>query len=116
VAEHADAARDRRSVYADDGSFPIDQSRPITTPPPPPDVGAPDGGDWTLTAVTLDSAGASVPALELTGAAPDDENAEAIIVEYWKDDGITDPTPTPTRSLDQRGRYPPTRRRSTSPA
>jgi hypothetical protein len=95
------------SVYADDASFPHDQSQPIRAPLPTP-TGAPGGGDWTLTAVTLDSSGASVPALELTGATPADENAEAIIVEYWLSDGITDPTDDPDSiAWTMVGRYAP---------
>jgi hypothetical protein len=82
------------TVYADDADFPSDQSQPTTTPPPP-DIGEPGSADWALAATTLDSAGASVPALKITGAVPDDENAEAVIVEYWLSDGVTDPTADP---------------------
>jgi hypothetical protein len=77
-----------------DGSFALDRSRPMTTPPPP-DIGSPDAANWTLNAITLDSAGASVPALEITGSAADDPYVDAIIFEYWKWDGVTDPTIAP---------------------
>jgi hypothetical protein len=82
------------TVFAADGVFDQDQSVPITTPPPP-DIGAPDAGNWTLSAVTLDSAGASIPALEITGSTSDDPYVETIVIEYWKDDGVTDPTADP---------------------
>jgi hypothetical protein len=83
------------TVYADDATFTPDLSRPTTTPPPPP-TSTPSSGTWTLTPTTLDSAGASVPVLELTGdAAADDTGAESVIVEYWKSDGVTDPTADP---------------------
>jgi hypothetical protein len=95
-------------VYAiPDEGFPSDQSQPSYNPPPP-DIGAPDSGDWTLTATTLDSAGASVPALHLAGAVPADENAEAVIVEYWKDDGVGDPVAdSDSISWVMKGRYGP---------
>jgi hypothetical protein len=82
------------TVFADDADFPVDLSQPARTPPPP-DTSTPDSGDWALAAVTLTSAGAVVPALEITGALPDEESAEAIIVEYWKDDGVGDPLSDP---------------------
>jgi hypothetical protein len=82
------------AAFAADGVFAPDLSRPISTPLPPP-TSTPGGADWTLTAVTLDSAGASVPALELTGAVPADEGAESIIVEYWLWDGVADPNDDP---------------------
>lgn len=82
------------AVFAADGTFVVDHSHPVTTPPPP-DIGTPDAGSWTLAPATLDSAGASVPALVLTGAAVDDDQAEAIVVEYWKDDGVGDPLSDP---------------------
>jgi hypothetical protein len=63
---------------------------------PPADTSTPTSGTWTLAATTLDSTGASVPALELTGVLSDDDaSAEAVIVEYWLDDGVTDPTIDP---------------------
>ncbi len=82
------------AVYADDWVFPDDDS--VATPTsPPPDIGTPDSANWTLAATTLESAGSSVPALEITGSTSDDETAEAILFEYWKSDGVTDPTVDP---------------------
>jgi hypothetical protein len=66
-----------------------------TPTPPPPDIGAPEADNWSLAAVTLDSPGASVPALEVTGSADDDDYVEAIIIEYWKDDGVGGPIADP---------------------
>jgi hypothetical protein len=57
---------------------------------PPPPVGAPDGGSWTLTTALLDQTTALVPGLVVTGAAEDDY-ARFVKVEYWPDDGVTDP-------------------------
>jgi hypothetical protein len=83
------------SVYADDATFPADHSQPTTTLPPA-DTSTPTSGTWTLTATTAVSGGISVPVLELTGIASDDDtSAESIIVEYWKDDGIGDPVADP---------------------
>lgn len=82
------------SVYADDAIFPEDQSTGIPTTPPP-DIGEPDSDNWDLAAVIIPSGGASIPALEITGTAADDEMASAIIFEYWKSDGVTDPTTDP---------------------
>jgi hypothetical protein len=62
---------------------------------PPIDTGAPDSGNWSLAAVTLTSGASSVPALEITGDNTDDDDAEAIIFEYWKDDGVIDPVTNP---------------------
>jgi hypothetical protein len=95
------------SVFADDIVYLADQSNVAMTVPPPP-IGAPDAGSWTLSATTLDSAGASVPALTLTGAS-EDPQAEAIIVEYWKDDGVLDPVADPDSIpwVVAGGRYPP---------
>jgi hypothetical protein len=81
-------------AFAADGIYPADHSTPTTTPPPP-DIGTPDAGNWALAAVTLDSPGASIPALEITGSGADDDYAEAIIFEYWKWDGATDPAADP---------------------
>jgi hypothetical protein len=61
----------------------------------PIDTGAPDSGNWSLAAVTLASGSSSVPALEITGSNADDTSAEAIIFEYWKDDGVIDPATNP---------------------
>jgi hypothetical protein len=96
------------SVYADDATFPTDQSTATFTPPPP-DTSTPTSGTWTLAAVTLDSAGASVPALELTGVATDDDGSvESVIVEYWLSDGVTDPTVDPDSiAWTMVGTYPP---------
>lgn len=82
------------NVY-DCGTFDPDLSVP-SPPPFIPDIGAPDSGDWTLTAITLDSAGASIPALHVEGLLPDDEIADTIIFEYWLDDGSVDPTIYPS--------------------
>lgn len=76
------------------GEFDPDLSEPGITPLPP-DVGEPDSDNWTLTATTLDSEGASVPALHIEGDASDDELVEQIIFEYWQYDGVTDPTDDP---------------------
>lgn len=94
-------------VYADDATFPTDQSVATTTPPPP-DIGTPDAGNWALAAVTLDSAGASVPALHFAGDTSDDGYVEAVITEYWADDGVGDPTSDPDSvSWIVAGRDPP---------
>jgi hypothetical protein len=62
----------------------------------PIDTGAPDSGNWSLAAVTLsDTAGIDTPALEITGSNADDDSAEAIIIEYWKSDGVIDPVTNP---------------------
>jgi hypothetical protein len=82
------------SVYADDAIFPVDESVAIPTDPPP-DIGEPDSDNWDLAAVVIPSGGASIPALEITGSSADDEMASAIIFEYWKSDGVTDPTVDP---------------------
>lgn len=87
-----------REIHADvfgTAVLPDDQSEPFTPTPPPPDIGAPDPANWTLTAITLDSAGASVPALHIEGDNTDDPYAEAIIFEYWQDDGVIDPVANP---------------------
>jgi hypothetical protein len=81
------------SVYADDGVFGSDGSVVVPSPPPPA-IGAPDSGAWTLTAVMLVDAGASVPAIVIAGACEDD-SASSIIFEYWKDDGVIDPIANP---------------------
>jgi hypothetical protein len=62
----------------------------------PPDIGSPDSGNWSLAAVLLtDANGNKAPALEITGDASDDDSVEAIIVEYWKSDGIINPITDP---------------------
>jgi hypothetical protein len=96
------------SVFADDADFTTDQSR-AAPPPIIPDIGAPTDANWTATATTLTSTGASIPAISVTGSASDDDHAEAIIVEYWKDDGVGDPVADPD-SVDwiMAGRYAPT--------
>jgi hypothetical protein len=81
------------SVFADDVSYTLDQSN-VSMSSPPPAIGTPDGGSWTLSATTLDSAGASVPALVVSGASEDDQAAQ-IKVEFWQSDGVTDPTVDP---------------------
>lgn len=82
------------AVY-DCGTFDPDLSVP-SPPPFLPDIGAPDSGDWALTAITLASAGASIPALHIEGLMPDDEYADTIIFEYWLDDGSVDPVLYPS--------------------
>jgi hypothetical protein len=62
---------------------------------PPPDIGTPDSDNWTLTAITLDSAGLSKPALHIEGSSDDDELVQSIVFEYWKDDGVTVPSDDP---------------------
>jgi hypothetical protein len=57
------------SVFADDIVYQADQSNVAMTVPPPA-IGEPDGGAWTLSATTLDSAGASVPAWSSRAARP----------------------------------------------
>lgn len=87
-----------REINADvfDGVFVPDDDQSVVTPTPaPPDIGAPDDANWTLTAVTLDSPGASVPALEIAGDASDDTSASYIIFEYWENDGVIDPVTDP---------------------
>jgi len=81
------------SIFGDDAYFDPDQSE-ANPNPPPPDVGSPDGGAWTLSAVTLTSSGAIVPAIVISGAC-DDDAASAIIFEYWKSDGIINPVTDP---------------------
>jgi hypothetical protein len=68
---------------------------PFTRTPPPPDVGAPDAGNWALTAVALTSPGGSIPALEIEGSASDDPYVSGIRFEYWKSDGAADPVADP---------------------
>ncbi|HVQ09520.1 MAG TPA: phage tail protein [Allosphingosinicella sp.] len=55
-----------------------------------PSIGAPGGAAWELQAEMLDSGGPAIPILAITGAV-DDSYARAIRVEYWRDDGVTDP-------------------------
>jgi hypothetical protein len=95
------------SVYDDDGDF--DEDLSIGTPRPPlPRVGKPDEGQWTLTAGTLVSAGASVPALLIDGSASDDSSAESILIEIWKSDLVSDPLTSPnTVPWTSVGRYAP---------
>lgn len=62
---------------------------------PPPDIGSPEADNWTLSAISLASGGASIPALRFAGNADDDEFVESIIFEYWADDGIIDPVTNP---------------------
>lgn len=62
---------------------------------PPPDIGPPEADNWTLSAISLASGGASIPALRFAGNADDDEFVESIIFEYWADDGIIDPVTNP---------------------
>jgi hypothetical protein len=81
-------------VY-DDVPLRTDHSDPFTATEPPPDIGAPEGDNWTLAAVSLASGGASIPALRIAGSADDDEFVSSIIFEYWKDDGVTDPVANP---------------------
>jgi hypothetical protein len=82
------------AVFGDTGVFQPDYSVSTNTTPPP-DIGTPDSGNWALAAVTLTNGGASVPALEITGSASDDGSVGAIIVEYWKADGVINPVTNP---------------------
>lgn len=95
------------SVYADDAIFPEDHS--VSNPSPvPPDIGEPESDNWTLSAVTLSSGGASIPALRVAGSADDDESVSEIIIEYWLYDGVTDPTADPDAiAWTSAGRFPP---------
>jgi hypothetical protein len=82
------------AAFGDGAVFEPDYS--VATPTtPPPDVGAPDGGQWSLAAVVLTSSGVEAPALEITGDAGDDDSVEAIVFEYWKDDGVINPVTDP---------------------
>lgn len=81
------------SIFADDGVFDPDYSE-ANQPPPPPDIGAPEADSWALSATNLGSGGAVVPALVIEGACEDDF-AEAIIFEYWQDDGVINPIADP---------------------
>jgi hypothetical protein len=95
------------TVFVADGVFATDHSLAIPTIPPPA-VGTPDAGNWTLTAITLDSDGASAPALEIAGSTSDDPYVETVIIEYWKDDGVGDPIADPDSvSWIMEGSHPP---------
>jgi hypothetical protein len=50
------------SVFADDADFTTDRSQ-VAPPPIIPDIGTPTDANWTLTATTLTSTGASIPAI-----------------------------------------------------
>jgi hypothetical protein len=87
-----------REINADvfDGAYSFSSDLSVATPTaPPPDIGSPDSGNWALAAVTLSNAGVSVPALEITGSASDDDSVGTIIVEYWKSDGVINPVTNP---------------------
>jgi hypothetical protein len=95
------------SVY-DEGAFDPDHSD-VTPTTPPPDIGEPDGANWSLAAVTLSNGGVSVPALEVTGSTSDDDTAEQVIIEYWKYDGVTNPVTDPDDpAWIMEGAHPPT--------
>lgn len=81
------------TVYNDDGVFDPDHSQAEPSPTPPA-IGAPDADSWTLSAVNLGTGGALVPALVIEGTC-EDELAEAIVFEYWKDDGVINPVSDP---------------------
>lgn len=81
-------------VY-DDVTLRPSYADPFTPTDAPPDIGSPDADNWDLAAVSIDDSGVSRPALEITGSASDDDTAEAIIFEYWKDDGVIDPVANP---------------------
>jgi hypothetical protein len=100
--------REVSATIFDPGVFQPDYS--VATPSPtPPDVGSPSGAAWALAAVTLTGSGASVPALEITGAASDDDHVEVIIFEYWKSDGVINPVTDPDDpTWTVHGRLPPT--------
>lgn len=72
-----------------------DYAEPYEPTEEPPDIGSPEADNWTLTAISLASGGASIPALRFAGNADDDEFVESIIFEYWADDGIIDPVANP---------------------
>jgi hypothetical protein len=95
------------SVFADDVSYTLDQSNVGMTPPPPA-IGAPDSGGWTVTPVTLGSPAGSVPAISVSGASTDDPAVEKVIVAYWLDDGVLDPVGDPDSiPWIVEGTYPP---------
>jgi predicted GH43/DUF377 family glycosyl hydrolase len=93
-----------------DGAFAFDSDHSVTTPTtPPPAIGSPGSGQWVLAAVTLSNAGASVPALEITGSASDDIAVQEIVVEYWKSDGVINPVTSPDAPpWIMEGSHPPT--------
>lgn len=77
-------------------SFPPDLSEVNpTTPPADPNPPTSGMGGWTLTATTLSSSGADIPALVISGSSGSGGTVDTIIFEYWKDDGIIDPTTDP---------------------
>jgi hypothetical protein len=82
------------AAFGDGATFEPDYS--VADPTTPPiDIGSPDGAQWALAAVVVASGGVDVPALEITGDASDDESVESVVFEYWKDDGVIDPTTDP---------------------
>jgi hypothetical protein len=93
-----------------DGVFAFASDQSVATPTtPPPAIGSPGGSQWALAAVTLSNAGASVPALEITGSASDDVAVEEIVVEYWKSDGVINPLTNPDDPpWIMEGSHPPT--------
>lgn len=72
-------------VFAEDLSQAVSTAEPPATSVPGVDV-------WTLTSETVTSAGVSTPALVIAGAVSDDSSVGAVRFEYWKDDGIIDPS------------------------
>jgi hypothetical protein len=87
-------------------SSPTMRSRP--TPRRRRTSARPDSGNWALAAVTLTNGG-----IERSGAGDhrlgeDDGSVGAIIVEYWKSDGVIDPIATPdTPAWMMEGSHPP---------
>ena len=76
------------SCYAAGGD--LDDGSVAAPQDPPPAIGAPDPGSWTLTAETLSGGDGAMPAIVVSGAT-DDGFARFVRIEYWRDDGVTDP-------------------------
>jgi hypothetical protein len=81
--------REIHSTVYTEGAFAPDGAT-AQQPVPPPAIGQPAANAWAVAAQLLASAGGSIPALVVTGAA-DDPYAAAIIFEYWLSDGVTPP-------------------------
>lgn len=92
------------SVYGWNAGMAANDGAVAVATTPPPAIGAP-GAAWTVAGTTLSAAGASIPALVVTGQA-DDDQAEAVLIEYrlaiagqaagagWTGAGVESPTLT----------------------